>query len=58
MRKPTKITRRQLPLFPPTRVELLPRVPNPQVVQLLAQLLRQHMNRIPGRPACPEGAHE
>lgn len=58
MRKLTQTARRQLPLFPLTRVELLPRVPDPQVVQLLAQLLRQHMNRIPGRPACPEGAHE
>jgi hypothetical protein len=55
MRKPNKITRRQFPLFPPTRVEPLPRVLDPQVVRLLAQLLRQYVNRTPARP---EDTHE
>jgi hypothetical protein len=58
MHKPIKTILLQFPLFPPARVPSLPRVVDPQVLPLLAQLLRQHVHRTPATSARQEGTHE
>ena len=60
MRQPTRTAKTQLKLFANSpQIQPCPREKDPQVVTLLARLLRQHVNRKTGGAGQhSEGGHE
>jgi hypothetical protein len=60
MRQPTRTAKTQLSLFPVSpQIQQCPREIDPQVVALLARLLRQHVDRkVIAVGEHPEGDHE
>ena len=60
MRQPTRTAQTQLELFATSpQIQQCPRKIDPQVIPLLARLLRQHLDRkATGVGEHPEGGHE